>query len=598
MPTVSEVSMQQPQVVWGELGPQAFGWSPKSLTDSTPLSVLPPERGGGRREGGEPTQAGHRQQERQQEQRQEQRRGQKEEGSGEVSPPDKQNARLDVGKGAKKIGKTGNRGKEGATGGSGRTEPLADLKEPDLDSVGGSHGSGQLRKGESGEEMQGMGRMPAAQDVEEDSMMLGGGWDRWWDDWTGDLWRGSDKMATGAVISDGEDGNGVQLRIMEPMQGQHIVCNRPACAVPLEFAVRGSEVERGGEVSAVLNVNHQEAARFEDARYVSTNIVDLATSWHTLEFRISVRLPGGSVVELADARMIRIVHLLTSPQRGAVSFGTRGGCRCLHGGGIGGGGGMQAESKVHVDRASTQSRQESPGAGHVSHETLLPLMVSCIHRPSGIAYDTLEEGGEEEELVQFAVHGGSVQADDAVSKRLYEVAEDVAHRYDLGRIEALQIWNSFDTYVSRRLGSMGTGASSFASASEEAFASSALGGAPARRWAVISANGNADYAFYLPIVAYIWGHVVGYNPLVLLVGEAWQVNSRPSITNHKPQATNHQTQTDRDAGERCVAGAAGRFTACSGARSPAETGSEDTGASDCVERRLQHRSSCAGRLMF
>ena len=34
-------------------------------------------------------------------------------------------------------------------------------------------------------------------------------------------------------------------------------------------------------------------------------------------------------------------------------------------------------------------------------------------------------------------------------------------------------------------------------------------------------DGTADYAFYLPIVAYIWQQVVGYKPLVLLVGDVW-----------------------------------------------------------------------------
>ena len=30
-----------------------------------------------------------------------------------------------------------------------------------------------------------------------------------------------------------------------------------------------------------------------------------------------------------------------------------------------------------------------------------------------------------------------------------------------------------------------------------------------RKWAVISSNGNADYAFYLPIVVLAWQKVVG-----------------------------------------------------------------------------------------
>jgi len=37
----------------------------------------------------------------------------------------------------------------------------------------------------------------------------------------------------------------------------------------------------------------------------------------------------------------------------------------------------------------------------------------------------------------------------------------------------------------------------------------------------MAANDNADYAFYLPIVAYIWQRVMRYSALVLLVGDVW-----------------------------------------------------------------------------
>ena len=56
-------------------------------------------------------------------------------------------------------------------------------------------------------------------------------------------------------------------------------------------------------------------------------MVDLAASWHMLELHVRVREAAGREHLVADARTFRVVHLVSSPHRGAVSFGSRGGCR-------------------------------------------------------------------------------------------------------------------------------------------------------------------------------------------------------------------------------------------------------------------------------
>jgi hypothetical protein len=86
-------------------------------------------------------------------------------------------------------------------------------------------------------------------------------------------------------------------------------------------------------------------------------------------------------------------------------------------------------------------------------------------------------------------------------------AAQAAELFDLGRIEALQIWHCFDRYITLQ------------AARAAALAAAPAPQPPASRWAVIAADGTADYSFYLPIVAYIWLKVMGYSPLVMLVGQ-------------------------------------------------------------------------------
>lgn len=302
--------------------------------------------------------------------------------------------------------------------------------------------------------------------------LLGGAWEAWWEE-DGDghgedgvdgdevdgQWRGVD-AATQVPDPDGA----VELRLMEPKQGQHIVCGGPGCAIPLEFAVEGQLMaQAGASAFALLKINRQEAARFEDASHLATSLVDLAISWHVLELHVTVKRAGGPDVQLADARSFRVVHMLSLSHRGAVSFGSRGGCRLMQQGNA--------------------------------------LSLACVVRPLGW---TAESGWEGEEALVFPVPPGA--GGEYSSAGMYASAAAAAEHFDLGRIEALAIWQCMDRYATKHL-----------------LLQPAAAPAPrASRWAVMASNGNTDYAFYLPIVALIWSKVMGYRPLVLLVGRQWR----------------------------------------------------------------------------
>ena len=209
-----------------------------------------------------------------------------------------------------------------------------------------------------------------------------------------------------------------------------------------------------------------------------TSIVDLAASWHVLEIVITIvpADPGSAAIQLADARMVRAVHVLSAPSRGAVSFGARGGCRCL-------------------EQPLPTPSPAGPGTGWVA---------ACVVRApgwEGAGDEAGQAAGSVSQLNLPLVPGARAHGEGAEdASAVYGSAMQVAEIFDLGRIEALQIWQAFDAYIAGR----------------------ADAPVPVRRWAVISANGNADYAFYLPVVAYVWQRIIGYTPLVLLIGTVWQ----------------------------------------------------------------------------
>ena len=329
--------------------------------------------------------------------------------------------------------------------------------------------------------------------------LLQGGWDAWWEgidaDAGGDgaLWRGTDTPANGAQHA----GDGALLRIARPRQGEHLVCGGPGCGIPLEFFVEGHAVGAGAgspaaHCNASLKINGRQAASFADAREVGTRLVDLPFGWHMLQIDASVsparRAPRQtqSTVELVDARSFRVVHVLTAEERGGVSFGQRGGCR------------LTVPLRAHQG----------------------PRIVSCAVRPFGW---TADQGWEEEEAVEIEV------CEEA--ECLYEAAVQVAEVLQLGRIEALQIWQCFDWYSSKLRGRGAAAAPSTSPSARPPQQQSLEAWRGRRRWAVIAANSNSDYAFYLPIVAHIWERVVGYMPLVLLVGTAWR--SPPPGSRHE-----------------------------------------------------------------
>lgn len=354
-------------------------------------------------------------------------------------------------------------------------EPPPDLRYPDLESL--AHGAASprvpasTRPGHTG----GLG----SSDGQAGSELGGGAWEEWWeggeeegmDGDDGDLWRGSLTSASGAVTASAD--GAVRLQLLRPLQGEHVACGGPGCSVPLVFAVEGKALDAGrASASATVSINQRQAATFDDARSVTTGMVDLAPSWHILELHVSVQEEGrrGSQTALADARSFRVVHLLSSPQRGAVSFGTRGGCRL-------------AESV--------------PGL----------MAALCAVRPLGWSP---EDSYDSEQLVSFPL-------DQTLPGGIHDVAVLVAEAFELGRIEALQIWQCFDRHMTLL-------------AVRRGLTASLLPPPPPSRWAVMAADGTADYSFYLPIVAYIWQKVVGYNPLVMLVGQVWQ---------HPPEGSPH-----------------------------------------------------------
>ena len=100
---------------------------------------------------------------------------------------------------------------------------------------------------------------------------------------------------------------------------------------------------------------------------------------------------------------------------------------------------------------------------------------------------------------------------------LYAASVAVAELFDLGHIEALQIWQCFDAYVSRQRARGGGGGDkrlrppplmqALPLPPHTQSGAKLAGKAGVSRWAVMASNANTDYAFYLPLVALVWSKV-------------------------------------------------------------------------------------------
>jgi len=83
------------------------------------------------------------------------------------------------------------------------------------------------------------------------------------------------------------------------------------CSTCLQHISAGASKPQACQISSWTHVgvcvtNRQEAARFEDARYVATDMVDLAASWHMLELHVTVREESKPHVLLAQAISFRV----------------------------------------------------------------------------------------------------------------------------------------------------------------------------------------------------------------------------------------------------------------------------------------------------
>ncbi|EKX35487.1 hypothetical protein GUITHDRAFT_118301 [Guillardia theta CCMP2712] len=268
-----------------------------------------------------------------------------------------------------------------------------------------------------------------------------------------ELWKGRSTEAGRGRAGNGE----LEVRIVHPQQGQHVVCDSPQCVVELELQVKGRKGNKREQAAAVLMINGQQAAELQVAEEATkTRVVDLSIGWHTIEVHARA---GGMVA--AHAASFRLVYLLVNSYSGEISFGGRGKARV-------------------VDREETKE-----------------VVVECllVH----------EDGGERvEEHVDFALSSRSPSS-------LSSAAAQVAELFELGRIEMLQVYQGIDSFLFLR-----------ERLKLDAMRPLVPPKPYRKRWAVMSADSNSEYAFILPLAALVWDKLMRFQPLVLLIGKSWE----------------------------------------------------------------------------
>ena len=71
--------------------------------------------------------------------------------------------------------------------------------------------------------------------------------------------------------------------------------------------MEGAALDNGGKAKAVLKINREEAATFENVRgRVATSITPVAVSWHMLELHVTVTRPRQPQVQVLTLHLLLV----------------------------------------------------------------------------------------------------------------------------------------------------------------------------------------------------------------------------------------------------------------------------------------------------